>query len=73
MDDFDRASEIEAQLTKFALSNHFAKQLSSVKPSAEICIECDEPIPQGRRKAVQGCQYCSGCQTLKEKMNARLV
>jgi phage/conjugal plasmid C-4 type zinc finger TraR family protein len=73
MDDFDRASEIEAQLTEVALSNHFAKQNDSVKTSAEICIECDERIPKARQKAVQGCQYCSGCQTLKETRNARLV
>lgn len=30
--------------------------------SAELCEECDEPIPQARRLAVPGVKYCLSCQ-----------
>lgn len=26
------------------------------------CLECGDPIPEGRRKAVPGVQYCVHCQ-----------
>lgn len=28
----------------------------------EECIECEEPIPAGRRKAAPGCERCLECQ-----------
>ena len=30
--------------------------------SAELCEECDEPIPQARRLALPGVKYCVSCQ-----------
>lgn len=30
--------------------------------SAELCEECDEPIPQARRIALPGVKYCVSCQ-----------
>lgn len=30
--------------------------------SAELCEECDEEIPQARRLALPGVQYCVTCQ-----------
>lgn len=31
-------------------------------PSMEFCIECGEPIPEGRRKAIPGVKLCIACQ-----------
>ncbi|MEW6076436.1 MAG: DksA/TraR family C4-type zinc finger protein [Thermodesulfobacteriota bacterium] len=35
--------------------------------SATHCDECDEPIPEGRRKALPGVRYCVKCQSDMEK------
>ncbi len=32
-------------------------------PSLTHCEQCDEPIPQARRKAVTGVRSCVACQT----------
>ncbi|ANU06941.1 DksA/TraR family C4-type zinc finger protein [Paraurantiacibacter namhicola] len=34
--------------------------------SAEYCMECGAPIPQGRREAVPGVQTCIACQSGKD-------
>jgi phage/conjugal plasmid C-4 type zinc finger TraR family protein len=31
------------------------------------CIECEEPIPDARRKAVTGVRLCLDCQSILEK------
>ncbi|WP_406870939.1 DksA/TraR family C4-type zinc finger protein [Thioclava sp. 'Guangxiensis'] len=33
-----------------------------VGESAEFCVECDEPIPEARRKAIAGVKLCVDCQ-----------
>ena len=30
--------------------------------SARYCIDCDDPIPEARRQAYQGCQRCVQCE-----------
>ncbi len=35
--------------------------------SAEFCHECGEPIPEARREALPGVQYCIRCQTALDK------
>lgn len=35
--------------------------------SAEICAECDEPIPQARRSAIPGVQLCVECQADRDR------
>ena len=35
--------------------------------SALFCDDCDEPIPELRRQAVQGCFTCIDCQSLRER------
>ncbi|WNN45773.1 MULTISPECIES: DksA/TraR family C4-type zinc finger protein [Winslowiella] len=41
--------------------------------SAEFCQECDEPIPEARRIALPGVQYCVTCQQQHdEKSSAAL-
>lgn len=34
--------------------------------SALHCVECDNEIPEARRKALPGVQLCIACQTLRE-------
>ena len=31
------------------------------------CIDCEEPIPEARRKAVPGVRFCIDCQSTLEK------
>ncbi|MBE4105677.1 TraR/DksA C4-type zinc finger protein [Vibrio parahaemolyticus] len=67
MDVLDRASALETQQTEVALANHLAKQATTMEQeSAEKCIECGALIPEGRRKAIKGCQYCVLCQSKRE-------
>ncbi|MCZ0960207.1 DksA/TraR family C4-type zinc finger protein [Paracoccus benzoatiresistens] len=35
--------------------------------SAIACIDCDEPIPEARRRAVPGVQLCVDCQSGRDK------
>jgi len=34
-----------------------------------ICLDCGEPIPEARRKAVPGCTRCVTCQTEFEQIH----
>lgn len=38
--------------------------------SAEHCEECGDPIPEARRIAVPGVEYCVKCQTEMDKQQA---
>ncbi|HBN1562763.1 TPA: TraR/DksA C4-type zinc finger protein, partial [Enterobacter hormaechei] len=51
-DIIDTAAEIEELQRNAALSAH---RLNRNAVSAELCEECDEPIPEPRRAAVPGC------------------
>lgn len=31
------------------------------------CLDCGEAIPEARRRAIPGVQYCVGCQSEREK------
>lgn len=67
-DAFDQASNLEVQFTEIALANQLAvgrQRLQRV--SAIDCIECGNSIPEKRRHAVSGCQFCIHCQELAEK------
>ena len=35
--------------------------------SASRCIDCDEPIPEARRRAVPGVQLCLECQSAQDR------
>lgn len=65
-DIIDTAAEIEELQRNAALSAH---RLNRNAVSAEVCAECDEPIPDPRRAAVPGCQTCADCQSVKELKN----
>lgn len=39
---------------------------STIAESALICADCEEPIPEARRKAQPGCRLCVSCQEARE-------
>lgn len=39
----------------------------AARPSAEECEECGDEIPEARRKAVPGVQFCVFCQEKHER------
>ena len=41
------------------------------RPSALYCLDCGEDIPEERRSAVKGCQYCVCCQPKYDKIKRR--
>ncbi|KOC92828.1 DksA/TraR family C4-type zinc finger protein [Winslowiella iniecta] len=47
-----------------------ARQHLHVGASAEFCRECDEPIPEARRIALPGVQYCVKCQQAHDEKNS---
>jgi len=53
---------LDAQIAQATAPSH--------RPSAFICEECGEDIPETRRRLIIGVQRCIDCQTLAEK-NAR--
>lgn len=55
---FDRAQEVDAMFRQMAIDKATSK---TTLPSALICEECGEDIPEKRRLAVKGCRYCVGC------------
>ncbi len=40
-------------------------------PSAESCEECGDPIPEARRVALPGVQYCVKCQSELDEQAAQ--
>ena len=69
-DDIDRAQAREIELLSDALRDHARrarKGLGAV--SAHECGACGESIPEERRAAQPGCQFCVACQARAEKTN----
>ncbi|WP_321532281.1 TraR/DksA C4-type zinc finger protein [uncultured Desulfuromonas sp.] len=65
MDDIDRAQRINEQLQADALFAHQRKTQAATE-SRTHCIDCEEPIPAARRKAIPGCKRCRDCQEIYE-------
>ena len=63
MDDIDIAQRRQAEQITYALSA--IKRAAG--ESATHCAECDDPIPEARRKAVPGCRLCIACQREMEE------
>jgi len=61
MDIIDRASELQATQTQMALNSHFKTHQRKLVVSAIRCAKCDGVIPEARRIASPGCQYCIYC------------
>ena len=69
-DIIDLAADREAE----NLANALAEQArraglagKTVADSATECADCGEEIPQERRQALPGIQFCVACQTRREK------
>jgi len=43
------------------------RQRPTCAVSAQICEDCDEPIPLLRQQMIQGCATCVSCQGLRER------
>lgn len=50
-----------------------AARAAQARPSATHCAECDDAIPEPRRQAVPGVQYCVYCQETLDRARAGYV
>ena len=69
-DDIDRAQAREAEMLADALREQARRAGlagKTVADSATECADCGEEIPQERRQALPGIQFCVACQTRREK------
>lgn len=62
-DQLDRAWELSEMHLKHILLNR--PQMHG--ESSTYCLECAEPIPELRQKAISGCQLCKECAEEKER------
>jgi phage/conjugal plasmid C-4 type zinc finger TraR family protein len=62
-DIIDAAQELEYRLRTQSLACHRVRVAELV---LENCVECGEPIPDARRKALRGALRCISCQTAHE-------
>lgn len=66
-DEIDNAQAYDQFFLGLALKKQSQGQRST--PTADQpthCIDCDEEIPEARRRAVPGCKRCVDCQSLHE-------
>lgn len=71
-DVIERGQEREAEIRADALAERTrAAEAAAAQPSAEICVECDEPISALRREKVPGVQTCVECQERLEWLQKR--
>lgn len=54
-----------------AAVNHARVQINAGGISEEFCLECDEEIPEARRVALKGVQYCVQCQSKRDSIFKR--
>ncbi|MFK8032425.1 MAG: DksA/TraR family C4-type zinc finger protein [Gammaproteobacteria bacterium] len=47
-------------------------ELNARGPGRSHCEECEEPIPEARRKAVAGVKMCINCQEAEDAENKRM-
>ncbi len=63
--------------TEEEISNYINNQIEQAKnsiPSGKgliYCEDCDEEIPEARRKAVPGVRRCVKCQEKRDKLNRK--
>lgn len=62
------AADLANDQADYFLQMALQRQLRrSTKPSAQICEDCDEPIPVRRQQSAAGCETCVSCQELRER------
>lgn len=64
MDEADRAQAEELLISEVKKQRAVFKQAGI---SRLYCVDCGDPIPEERRKAVPGCRRCYDCQTRVER------
>lgn len=62
----DQASALEQMMRENAIQAH---RLDHSAVSATHCEECDEELPEPRRKAYPGCTMCVACLQIVELRN----
>lgn len=68
----DKSMADFADRAQLAAEQHLRASLAAVDRNGSgagevlFCVECDEEIPEGRRKAMPGVALCVHCQELKE-------
>lgn len=65
-DDIDRANDQAQYLLDVAI--HRNRVFPSSRVSAQFCEDCEEPIPLPRQLAIEGCETCIHCQSLREAL-----
>ncbi|MFB0711430.1 TraR/DksA family transcriptional regulator [Buttiauxella noackiae] len=63
MDIIDNASDLEELQRNAALS---LARINRDAVSATHCQDCDERLPEARRKAIPGCKLCACCKEIEE-------
>lgn len=66
MDDIDRAGHHNLEHEKHSLAAH-ANRPRPTGHSAEICQECEDPIPLERQQKAPGCTLCIVCQREQDR------
>ncbi|UCP13131.1 TraR/DksA family transcriptional regulator [Aeromonas media] len=67
MDLIDRASRTAARMLAVQLANQVGKGRYQGE-SRHQCEECDDPIPEERRRHIPGVRLCAPCQTRLEQL-----
>ncbi|MDR6580748.1 phage/conjugal plasmid C-4 type zinc finger TraR family protein [Pseudomonas extremaustralis] len=63
-DTVDIANEQVERFLQLALNR---RQRPTCPVSAQLCMDCGEPIPLLRQRTIQGCVTCVSCQELWEQ------
>jgi len=67
--DIAQAKNLQANMAAIdSVRALLAKQAK--QPSAEFCEECGDDIPEARRQAIPGVQFCIVCQSRAERFKA---
>lgn len=66
-DDGDTAQARQAEFNARHLEEH-ARRAKLDAPGADLCAECQEPIPAERRRALPSAYRCVGCQAFIERI-----
>jgi phage/conjugal plasmid C-4 type zinc finger TraR family protein len=66
----ERAFEMAQQREEDERQAGIASRVRYTGQSREVCIDCDEPIPERRRQAIAGVECCTDCQSIREARHA---
>lgn len=66
MDDLDHLVIAQERAEKRFVDQRLNGLNNSRVISATECIDCGDPIPKARQKAIKGVQRCVTCQSLSE-------